>query len=136
MADSNSLNEFTFLGFVGKDPELIQCKDPSRKFCIIDIATQEKYKGRDKPRVTWHQVQLWGTQLAPWAVNMVKKGMQIVVKGKVSTREFKYWDQDGREHIKKIPEFKGETFTILRQKKIIESKESAPPEQAKQQDPY
>jgi len=138
MADSNSLNEFTVLGFVGKDPTLVQCKDPTKKFCALDIATQERYKGREQPKVTWHHVQIWGTKMAPWAAGAVKKGMQVLVKGKMAQRQFKYYDSEGREHMKEFTEFKVEEFIILRQKKTAdEPKETTPnPPPVQQKDPY
>jgi len=140
MADSNSLNKFQILGFVGKDPELIQCRDPGRKFCIIDIATQEKYKGRDTPRVTWHYIQVWGTMLAPWCSTNVKKGMQICVEGKISRRKFTYYTRDGKEEYIMVADFKAETVTKLYQKKNSnepQDQEPAPdPQPDQQQDPY
>lgn len=111
MADSNSINQFIIVGFVGQDPELKTAKDPSRKFLILDVATQERYKGREKPKVVWHRLQIWGTKMAPWAAGAVKKGMQIAAKGRLDTRFV--GPQDDRV---RIVDLKVEEFVLLRKK--------------------
>lgn len=111
MADSNSLNQFIIVGFVGQDPELKTAKDPNRKFLILDVATQERYRGREKPKVVWHRLQIWGTKLAPWAAGAVKKGMQICAKGRLDTR---FVGPQGDRV--RIVDLKVEEFVLLRKK--------------------
>lgn len=136
MADSNSLNSFTILGFVGKDARAFKTKSKQRKFTVIDICTQELYKGTSEPKIVWHQVQIWGTLMAPWAAGAVKRGMMVLSRGRIDYQYQEITDMEGKVHRIKISNFKVETFIILRSKKLEEPDET--PAQATEPvpDPY
>ncbi len=112
--DSNSLNSFTILGFVGQDARPYTSKKKSRKFVIIDICTQEKYKNKENPKPVWHKVQIWGTKMAPWAEGAVKRGMMVCAKGRMDNHHIR--DSEGVKQM--ITDFKVEDFIILRGKKL------------------
>lgn len=130
MADSNSLNSFTLLGFAGKDAQSYITKKKSRRFTVVDIATQEKYRDVIEPKIRFFQVQIWGTKMAPWAAEAVKKGMMVLAQGRMDY----HFITDEEGHKQKVIDFKVETFNILRGKRetIVEK------EPAKQvvEDPY
>ena len=119
MADSNSLNSFTLLGFVGQDAQGFTSKKTSRKFTIIDICTQERYKNKPEPKIVWHKVQIWGTKMAPWAERSVKKGMMVLAKGRTDDHYImKKCAVCGAESKEMITDYKVEEFIILRGKKL------------------
>ena len=114
MADSNSLNSFTFIGFVGQDAKGFTSKKTSRKFVVVDICTQEKYRNKPDPKIVWHKVQIWGTKMAPWAEGAIKKGMMVLAKGRIDYHFIR--DQGGYKQM--VTDFKVEELVTLRSKKI------------------
>ena len=120
--DSNSLNTFTILGFVGQDAKGYTSKKNSRKFTIIDICTQEKYRNKPKPKKVWHHVQIWGTLMAPWAEKAVKEGMMTVSRGRL---DYHYLQCEcGKKY--ETTDLKVEEFIILRGKKYTVTPAPAP----------
>jgi len=115
--DSNSLNSFVILGFVGQDARGFTAKKTSRKFTVIDICTQEKYRNKPKPKPVWHQVQIWGTLMAPWAERAVKTGMMVLAKGRMDNHFVRCAGQ-GCNQKQMVVDFKVEEFIILRGKKL------------------
>ncbi len=130
--DSNSLNSFIILGFVGQDARGYTSKKRSRKFTIVDICTQEKYKNKEKPKPVWHKVQIWGTLMAPWAEKAVKRGMMVLARGRIDNHFIR--DNEGVKQM--ITDFKVEDFIILRSKKLEDQPQvsEAPAQTAPTQD--
>lgn len=104
------VNKVILLGNLGKDPE-VRHLDTGRAVANFPIATSETYKNRNGERVTnteWHNIVLW-TPLAEIAEKYLKKGNQVYIEGKITTRS--YDDKDG---IKKyITEVVGRELTLL-----------------------
>jgi single-strand DNA-binding protein len=78
------------------DPE-VKSFDNNRKLAKISIATNETYKNDKGEKVTdtqWHNLVLWGTQ-AKFAEDFLKKGDEIALEGKLSSRS--YVDKDGNK---------------------------------------
>lgn len=87
-----SLNRVMLIGFVGADPEVRYLGDASNgtKVAQLRVATSEKYKDKDgnvKEHTEWHNVVAW-RQLADIVEKYVKKGTQLYVEGKLSTRQW------------------------------------------------
>jgi len=89
-----SVNKVILLGNVGKDPE-VRYLDNNVPVAKFPMATSEVYfdsKTNQKREITeWHNVILW-RGLAEVAAKWVKKGRQVYVEGKISTRS---WEKDG-----------------------------------------
>lgn len=104
------VNKVILVGNLGKDPE-IRHLDTGRAVANFSMATSETYKNRNGERVTnteWHNIVLW-TPLAEIAEKYLKKGNQVYIEGKITTRS--YDDKDG---IKKyITEIVGREMTLL-----------------------
>lgn len=104
------VNKVILVGNLGKDPE-VRHLDTGRAVANFSMATSETYKNRNGERVTnteWHNIVLW-SPLAEIAEKYLKKGNQVYIEGKITTRS--YDDKDG---IKKyITEVVGREMTLL-----------------------
>lgn len=87
-----SVNKAILIGFAGADPEVRYIGESGNgtKVATLRLATSEKYKDRDgniKEQTEWHNVVVWRS-LADIVEKYVKKGTQIYVEGKLSTRQW------------------------------------------------
>lgn len=90
------VNKVILVGNLGKDPE-VRHLDNGRAVANFSVATSETYKNRQGERVTtteWHNVVLW-TPLAEVAEKYLKKGSQVYIEGKITTRSWD--DQEGNK---------------------------------------
>jgi single-strand DNA-binding protein len=90
-----SINKAILVGNVGKDPE-VRYLDSGVAVATITLATTERgytlANGTQVPdRTEWHNIVVW-RGLAEIAEKYVKKGSQIYVEGKITTRK---WEKDG-----------------------------------------
>ena len=89
-------NSVRLVGNLGMDPE-VKSFDNNRKLAKISIATNETYKNDKGEKVTdtqWHNLILWGAQ-ANLAEDLLKKGDEIAIEGKLASRS--YVDKDGNK---------------------------------------
>jgi len=89
-------NSVRLVGNLGMDPE-VKSFDNNRKLAKISIATNETYKNDKGERITdtqWHNLIMWNTQ-AKMAEEYLKKGDEIAIEGKLSSRS--YVDKDGNK---------------------------------------
>ncbi|HPH15711.1 MAG TPA: single-stranded DNA-binding protein [Bacteroidales bacterium] len=87
------INKVILVGNVGADPEIRYISD-GVSTGKIKLATSETYLDKNKERVTkteWHNIVVWNA-LAKTAETYVKKGMQLYIEGKISTRSY---EKDG-----------------------------------------
>lgn len=89
------LNKIQLIGNVGADPEVRTLQDGTM-VATVNIATSERFKDKNgdlKEKTEWHRVVLWRS-LAEIAEKYVKKGAQVFIEGKLTTRE---WTTDSGE---------------------------------------
>ncbi len=104
------VNKVILLGNLGRDPE-VRHLDNGRAVANFSIATSETYKNKQGERVTateWHNIVLW-TPLAEIAEKYLKKGNQVYIEGKLTSRS--YEDREGVT--KYITEVVGREMTLL-----------------------
>lgn len=92
-----SLNRALLIGNVGNDPEIRTLNNEQGKVASFRLATTERYKDRNgdvKENTEWHQIVAWG-KMADIVEKFVKKGSQLYVEGKITTR--KWTDKDGND---------------------------------------
>jgi single-strand DNA-binding protein len=130
-----SINKVILVGNVGKDPD-VRYLDNGVVKCTFSLATSESYKNKAGEKVTnteWHNIVIW-RELAKAAEAYVKKGAQLYIEGKISTRS--YQDKDGIQ--RRITEITADTFQLLGRKQEGQSSgehdekpksEPAPPEE-------
>ena len=83
------LNEATLIGNAGGDPEVSPTRDGG-KVARLRVATTERYTARDGEKVEqteWHTVVAFGPH-AEAAAGMVRKGMPVMVRGRIVPREW------------------------------------------------
>ena len=104
------VNKVILVGNLGKDPE-VRHLDNGRAVANFSLATSETYKNKAGERVTnteWHNVVLW-TPLAEIAERFLKKGGQVYIEGKLTTRSWD--DQEGNKRY--TTEVVGRELTLL-----------------------
>lgn len=106
----SGVNKVILVGNLGKDPE-IRHFDNGRAVTTFSLATSEVYKNKEGEKVTnteWHNVVLW-TPLAEVAEKYLKKGGQVYIEGKLTSRSWD--DKDGVKRY--ITEVVGREMTLL-----------------------
>lgn len=89
-------NSVRLVGNLGMDPEVKNFEN-NRKLAKIAIATNESYKNDKGEKITdtqWHNLVMWNAQ-AKLAEEYLKKGDEIAIEGKLSSRS--YVDKDGNK---------------------------------------
>jgi single-strand DNA-binding protein len=84
------VNKVILVGNLGKDPE-IRTLDNGRSVASFSLATTESYKDKNGQKVDnteWHNIVMW-SPLAEIAQKYLKKGNQVYLEGKLTTRS---WD--------------------------------------------
>jgi len=90
------LNKVTFIGNLGKDPELRKLEN-GVSLATFSIATNEKWKDKDgnpQSSTEWHNIVCW-RGLADMVEMYYKKGNLVYIEGKLTHR--KYQDKDGND---------------------------------------
>ena len=115
-----SLNRALLIGNVGNDPE-IRTLNNNEKVASFRLATTERYKDRNgdvKENTEWHQIVAWG-KMADIVEKFVKKGSQLYVEGKITTR--KWTDKDGNDRF--TTEIRAEGIQILGKKETTATRQ-------------
>ncbi|MBO4558109.1 MAG: single-stranded DNA-binding protein, partial [Bacteroidales bacterium] len=100
-----SLNKVMLIGNVGRDPEVRDFEGGVRK-ANFTLATTEQF--RDREVTEWHNIVAW-RQLADLADKYIRKGSQIYVEGRITSRS---WDgNDGQKHY--ITEIEARAIQLL-----------------------
>lgn len=89
-------NSVRLVGNLGMDPEVKVFSD-NKRLAKLSLATNESYKNDKGEKVTetqWHNIIIWGAQ-AKFAEDILKKGDEVAVDGKLSSRS--YVDKDGNK---------------------------------------
>lgn len=90
------INKVILVGNMGQDPDVRHLESGST-VARFSVATNENYKDKsgEWQKITeWHNVVAWRS-LAENVERNYKKGMQVYVEGKLTTR--KWQDKDGNE---------------------------------------
>ena len=90
------LNSVNLIGAVGNDPE-VRTLQGGAKVASFRLATTERYKDRDgnqKEQTEWHNITVWNGK-ADFVEKYVKKGNNLFISGKLSTRQ--WTDQSGNK---------------------------------------
>lgn len=120
-----SLNKVILIGNLGKDPEL-KTFENGGSVCNFSIATSESYKNKAGEKVTdtqWHNITMWNP-LSEIADKYLKKGSQVCIVGKVTSRS--YEDKDGIKRY--VTEIRANEMTMLGGGKKDEGADPAPVE--------
>ena len=90
------INKVILIGNLGKDPE-VRHLESGAVVAKFSLATNENYRdksGEWQTLTEWHNIVVW-RGLAERAEQRLKKGMQVYIEGKLTTR--KWQDKDGND---------------------------------------
>jgi single-strand DNA-binding protein len=91
-----TINKVMLIGRLGQDPEL-KYTPAGAAVLTLSLATNTSYRGQDGNPVDqteWHRVVAW-RKLAETIAQYAKKGSQIYVEGRLTTRSWE--DKDGNK---------------------------------------
>ena len=83
------MNKAIIIGRLGRDPEL-RYTEGGVAVANFTVATNESWKdkgGEKQERTEWHRIVAWGKQ-AEFCSNYLTKGRQVLVEGRIQTREW------------------------------------------------
>jgi len=86
-----SVNKVILIGNLGKDPE-VKYTPSGVQITKFSLATSDRVKRGEnwEEKTDWHNIVLFGRQ-AEYAGEYLKKGMNVFIDGKISTRS---WDDE------------------------------------------
>ncbi|MBC3948313.1 single-stranded DNA-binding protein [Pseudomonas folii] len=91
---ARGINKVILVGTCGQDPE-VRYLPNGNAVTNLSLATSEqwtdKQTGQKVEKTEWHRVSLFG-KVAEIAGEYLRKGSQVYIEGKLSTRE---WEKDG-----------------------------------------
>lgn len=92
------LNQCTFTGRLGADPEIRRTQD-GRPIANLSLAVSENWRdknsGERKEKTEWVKVVIFSEGLCKVAEQYLKKGSRVLIQGKWQTR--KWQDQSGQD---------------------------------------
>lgn len=91
------LNQCSFIGNVGKQPE-IRNTQAGTKVASFSLAVNESWKGKDgqkHEKTEWVNVVIWSEGLVKVVESYVNKGDKLYISGKLQTR--KWQDKEGHD---------------------------------------
>ena len=94
----SSLNKVLLIGNVGRDPEIRRTERGDRVATFSMAMTErwtDKQSGEKVEKTEWVNVKVWNDKLAEVVERYVRKGKQLYIEGKLTTRE--YEGQDGQK---------------------------------------
>jgi single-strand DNA-binding protein len=92
-----SVNKAILVGNLGRDPE-IRYLPSGQSVANFSIATTENFNDRSgarQERTEWHRIVAWG-KLAEVCGQYLKKGRQVYVEGRITTRQYDAKDGSGK----------------------------------------
>jgi len=110
---NNLRNKVQLIGHLGAAPEILTFEN-GNKMAKFRIATNEYYKNAKGEKVEdtqWHNITVWGKQVAT-IEKYVTKGSEIAVEGKLVTRTFE--TKEGEKRTK--TEIVAQEFLLLSKK--------------------
>lgn len=115
-----SLNKVILIGNVGKDPEVrFVGTDKVANFTLATTETWKDRNGEKKENTEWHNIVVWRNS-ADVVEKYVKKGSQLYVEGKLTTRKWK--DQSGNERY--TTEIQAQSIQLLGRKEDTSTRPS------------
>jgi len=94
-----SVNKVILVGNLGRDPE-VRATPSGQSVCNFSLATTERFTdraGQQRDQTDWHNVVVWGKQ-ADLCGQYLKKGRQVYVEGRLTTRQYDAKDGTGKRY--------------------------------------
>jgi len=94
-----SVNKVILVGNLGRDPE-VRATPSGQSVCNFSLATTERYTdrgGQQRDQTEWHNVVAWG-KTADICGQYLKKGRQVYIEGRLTTRQYEAKDGTGKRY--------------------------------------
>lgn len=94
-----AVNKAILIGNLGRDPE-VRYLPSGQSVANFTLATSESYTDRNgsrQERTDWHNIVVYGKQ-AELCGQYLKKGRQVYVEGRISTRQYDAKDGSGKRY--------------------------------------
>jgi single-strand DNA-binding protein len=94
-----SVNKVILIGNLGRDPE-VRYLPSGQALAKFSVATSESYTDRNgakQERTDWHNIVVWGKP-AEACGQYLKKGRQVYIEGRISTRSYEAKDGSGKRY--------------------------------------
>ena len=94
-----SVNKVILVGNLGRDPE-VRATPSGQSVCNFSLATTERYTdrgGQQRDQTEWHNVVVWG-KMADVCGQYLKKGRQVYIEGRLTTRQYEAKDGTGKRY--------------------------------------
>jgi single-strand DNA-binding protein len=94
-----SVNKAILVGNLGRDPE-VRYLPSGQTVSNFTLATSDSYNDRSgarQERTDWHNIVVYGKQ-AELCGQYLKKGRQVYVEGRISTRQYEAKDGSGKRY--------------------------------------
>ena len=94
-----SINKAILIGNLGRDPELryLPSGGPVVSFSIATTDVFNDRNGARQERTDWHNIVVFGKQ-AEACSQYLKKGRQVYIEGRISTRQYEAKDGTGKRY--------------------------------------
>lgn len=94
-----SVNKAILVGNLGRDPEVryLPSGGPVASFSVATTENFNDRSGARQERTEWHNVVVFGKQ-AELCGQYLKKGRQVYVEGRISTRQYEAKDGTGKRY--------------------------------------
>jgi single-strand DNA-binding protein len=98
-----SVNKVILIGNLGRDPE-VRYTTSGQAVANFSMATKEVFNDRSgtkQERTEWHNIVAWA-KLAEICGQYLKKGSQVYVEGRLTTRSYEAKDGSGKRYVTEI----------------------------------
>lgn len=92
-----AVNKAILVGNLGRDPE-VRYLPSGQPVASFTVATSDSYTDRNgarQERTDWHNIVVFGKQ-AELCAQYLKKGRQVYIEGRISTRQWEAKDGSGK----------------------------------------
>jgi len=99
-----SVNKAIVVGNLGRDPQIRTLPNSGQNVANFSVATKERFKDRNgdpQERTEWHRVVAFG-KLADNCQQLLKKGRQVYIEGRLNTRQYEAKDGSGTRYTTEI----------------------------------
>ena len=113
-----SVSKVIVIGNLGANPQVRALPNSGQNVANFSLATTERFKDRNgskQERTEWHRIVAFG-KLADTCERFLRKGRQVYVEGRLSTREYEAKDGSGK---------RTRTEVIARQIRFLGSRNNA-----------
>ena len=94
------VNKVIIVGNLGRDPEIRTLPNSDRNVANLSVATKARFRDREgnpQQRIDWLRVVAFG-KLADNCQQLLSKGRQVYVEGRLRTRQYEARDGSGKRY--------------------------------------